>query len=878
MNFLKSQGSVPYIFQNNDDNDTPRHNISVEENLHINNICPPNKARNRVDRLKLNQNAVKSNLTRFEDSVQDSPHISDGNISMGSLLSPISSISFNPYDARRFSPTKDGGSPSKFGNLSRASSHRRFSNSANQSIENIENQAPPFGVIDEVPYENWSEDRNIPSNTIKPRLFRGQGASPKRFFPDENNEIHDENDENQEDGKYLDSIDRERDVSIIEGNSPDRLLASRLKTTPSDIGRDSKSNISRSLIATKRMNTEENKGNSHENLENCDKLANKNVYRTCQSIEVSIPTMMQGSPHEEANTNRRGRANVQTSHAAPLTIETNVNFDLTRSQIITNNSQVTQQQLQPSSTALTREDLELLEAKLYIKRAVGLLIAVSLIYIVSLVAPGDLSNFQVAVILYGYFTYCVIDSGMRVQKYRRQNWRTVEDIFYSLDCIGGAMFVLSVNLKVLQIISISLISCVPFMGSGLAYSLIVESPTFIKRRNTFLRLFYTVQVFMITAKLDGLFNMDWRIILATMLPYLLLVGGYVFLHAFQIIMVLKTVILRENTQGNAASVKLIGNAWCFLFYGLRIIGFFFLIDLFQRTFDEKQNISFSRVINLIGLLTSILLIAFTGLAYKSLLGYIKISSISHVLMTAVQQIEAPKVQKQEVNLQVEKKDSYFVMLSTTYFRTLDKDFFKRDKAVLQKLRSTFFSPKVRKLRLTVDDKPNASQDTLHSPAKMQLLTQQKHDSNTGMALKKAPSIPKHPDVLSELPCIKELSQQNRYGGFQTFEDLTGQTKHNLSADDIATMKEIYMNRSQKTIHNDEKLCYLCYDNAPNAILMNCKHGGICYECAISLVKKKNECMECRSTVDAIYKVDHSLKLTDVMKATEMTKVTKVEVV
>jgi len=83
--------------------------------------------------------------------------------------------------------------------------------------------------------------------------------------------------------------------------------------------------------------------------------------------------------------------------------------------------------------------------------------------------------------------------------------------------------------------------------------------------------------------------------------------------------------------------------------------------------------------------------------------------------------------------------------------------------------------------------------------------------------------------------------------------------------------------SPKGTQQDENLCYLCWANEPNALLMTCGHGGICYECAIALVNKKNECMQCREIVTEIHKIDQNLKLPGVIKAVEVCKVTKSKV-
>lgn len=44
------------------------------------------------------------------------------------------------------------------------------------------------------------------------------------------------------------------------------------------------------------------------------------------------------------------------------------------------------------------------------------------------------------------------------------------------------------------------------------------------------------------------------------------------------------------------------------------------------------------------------------------------------------------------------------------------------------------------------------------------------------------------------------------------------------------------------------VCALCCDKPSNAVLMNCGHGGICYECAKEIWKLKDECYLCRAVI------------------------------
>ena len=50
-------------------------------------------------------------------------------------------------------------------------------------------------------------------------------------------------------------------------------------------------------------------------------------------------------------------------------------------------------------------------------------------------------------------------------------------------------------------------------------------------------------------------------------------------------------------------------------------------------------------------------------------------------------------------------------------------------------------------------------------------------------------------------------------------------------------------------------CNLCFDLSPDAVLLECGHGGICFRCAKKLLKFKKNCPLCREEVQLVVKID-----------------------
>ena len=56
--------------------------------------------------------------------------------------------------------------------------------------------------------------------------------------------------------------------------------------------------------------------------------------------------------------------------------------------------------------------------------------------------------------------------------------------------------------------------------------------------------------------------------------------------------------------------------------------------------------------------------------------------------------------------------------------------------------------------------------------------------------------------------------------------------------------------------NEEDLCSICFTGPQDAVLLECGHGGICYDCAKRCLRKKGrECPMCRAPVDQVVQIN-----------------------
>ncbi len=60
---------------------------------------------------------------------------------------------------------------------------------------------------------------------------------------------------------------------------------------------------------------------------------------------------------------------------------------------------------------------------------------------------------------------------------------------------------------------------------------------------------------------------------------------------------------------------------------------------------------------------------------------------------------------------------------------------------------------------------------------------------------------------------------------------------------------------------DDGLCFICYTNPPNAVFLDCGHGGtlqspgVCLDCSIDSMKRNNACTMCRKEVIQILEIE-----------------------
>lgn len=69
----------------------------------------------------------------------------------------------------------------------------------------------------------------------------------------------------------------------------------------------------------------------------------------------------------------------------------------------------------------------------------------------------------------------------------------------------------------------------------------------------------------------------------------------------------------------------------------------------------------------------------------------------------------------------------------------------------------------------------------------------------------------------------------------------------------------------------QKECCICFDSKPDAVIMECGHGGICYECGKHLLASEpHVCHLCREDISYVLKMDLSTVYSNFIKVISAT--------
>ena len=81
--------------------------------------------------------------------------------------------------------------------------------------------------------------------------------------------------------------------------------------------------------------------------------------------------------------------------------------------------------------------------------------------------------------------------------------------------------------------------------------------------------------------------------------------------------------------------------------------------------------------------------------------------------------------------------------------------------------------------------------------------------------------------------------------------------YSLDYRDRNPLADVFSEIKEEAAENEDKIsenlrekstqnCLICFDNQPDAVFMDCGHGGVCYDCSLDLWKRTGDCFLCRN--------------------------------
>jgi Uncharacterized conserved protein, contains RING Zn-finger len=93
---------------------------------------------------------------------------------------------------------------------------------------------------------------------------------------------------------------------------------------------------------------------------------------------------------------------------------------------------------------------------------------------------------------------------------------------------------------------------------------------------------------------------------------------------------------------------------------------------------------------------------------------------------------------------------------------------------------------------------------------------------------------------------------------------------NATQNDKTRIEELKQDEEYK-----DPLCVICYERQPDAVYLDCGHGGVCHTCAVELIKSKNECHLCRTKIERLLKIqlkDQNSQIYKIISSEEVTTI------
>ena len=360
-----------------------------------------------------------------------------------------------------------------------------------------------------------------------------------------------------------------------------------------------------------------------------------------------------------------------------------------------------------------------------------------------------------------------------------------------------------------------------------------------------------VQLFLISLKIDGA-AIPWSFTLFVFICF-----GFVSLMVALILLVICiSTIMGCPCYLATGKTAIMGSAWYFLI-ALTNVGWGAVTLTIEKNLSNGTDARFALgALFMCGAVFSLAMIIATRAFHSILFLFLKHEALhdlqeageftgvsSHMLAASD---EVPRFQ-------------YLAKVTNTYFSTIQKSLQIKDQTVLNKwnkdIKRAKFYKFLAKRKARVCPKSSARLSPLKQRGNRMYKRSKSLDLDTERSVALREIVKIHPEYREEEAFSPDMELK----------------RHRVvySFDDKDVMKKV-KRPVDEGIHEDKEMCFVCYEAEANAVVMDCGHGGICYNCAIKSWERSDKCHMCRGDIKSILKVLNLpiIKLVKVIDETE----------
>lgn len=476
--------------------------------------------------------------------------------------------------------------------------------------------------------------------------------------------------------------------------------------------------------------------------------------------------------------------------------------------------------------------------------------------------------FIVSYISAGFF---FLEAIIQTISYDPLKWKRVEDISKTLDVLSVVSALVISHLKISGI-NISLKFSLILPAINLIFY--AYKSTITKRLKSIyftLRCIATLQLALLTIKLDQDIDWPWELILAFAWFFLGLIGVFCVLVLLTFISTITGAIFKINMAPNVGiSAQIIGFFWMSIYSGLGVVAFMILIGaIIAFEGNPEDSSAFFSVSLIVGCFLSVFLTLLTVGTYPVLIHFLLKFDSDEVEYREL--LGIPVISEADYAITVEKKPVYLVKLSSTFFSSFNKSLASVNKDLQQKLKKDMKQIQVRRFRrksahitAVVHETGNNKTNAI---VNIETLRREKQELDKIFRPKPILDLPKNFTDIALRRNKSELEPQ------KSQRDLTMNPSGVHNIDKMCLSEGIHVDHSISEPGSvqsiSENCCYICCVRAPNAVTFECGHGGVCLECAVETIQAKGQCMECRGGVKKVIRIDPEPIMNDIIKGSEI---------